>query len=398
MYSKKVDCLFHDCRTVNDMIKAFDAQKHLVDLPVNKKQAPLQAITLPETLDLDVFQDMTDVLHPDSGDQPMDEDFILHPAMDANFQGVEQNSTAAFQDPGPNNQTEEPNVIFYDSFPQDFPEIEVRRDAVHDISNEGLPPRHPDQRYDVTETTASLEKNLDNKGIHTRSLMSLLTSGGESMPFHGPPTSASLESSGIFFVSEFRCFCASAHESPQLTVQLSPPVQLPKTRRRPQRRKMDRSVKKACKDPSNLLQKRRKVHPSALAVGNPNNCLRREKETECLPDDQDSAYDNILHEFEPSPSRLLPSPVLLRQMIFTFLKQIIIPQMNPKPVKDLFLICENESSGLIFEEAAAHLRKLNCRSQFEQDVRRKNKKLCARMFYQTFVYFRRLKPLTVKFP
>ncbi|GLU00235.1 hypothetical protein SLE2022_176150 [Rubroshorea leprosula] len=34
-----------------------------------------------------------------------------------------------------------------------------------------------------------------------------------------------------------------------------------------------------------------------------------DREAECLPDDQDSAYDNILHEFEPSPSRLLPSPV-----------------------------------------------------------------------------------------
>ncbi|GLT84161.1 hypothetical protein SLE2022_024080 [Rubroshorea leprosula] len=473
IYSKKVDYLFHDCHIILvGLSKAFDAKN--VDLPDNENQAPVYAITLPETFNLDALaldddiytegspdnhlrneedirlpdqiptgvnpyiaitfdEDMMDVLHseaaPESGVQPMDEDVILQSPIGGNIQNEELNATAAFQDPGPTNetelpgtsmafgdtgpssqrevlrptmdfynshpgnQTEAPNIIRDDSVTQDFPEIEVRRDTVHDISTEGLPLGHPDQRNDAGEIRVSLEQISDDKEIHTPILRSISTSGGESIPFHehsGPPTSAAFqESPGNL----------SGHKSPQLAIQPSPPVQQPRKRRRTQGRFFDtelvlsnRSMKQALEDSSDLVRKRRNVRASTLAVWKSNNILRKgqlfhgasvtglcvdisemferdyhfakpnlavlqeavssprilqspapsteprdlqipatatatatatgtesspehrvgrpqasvpeiDRETEYLRDDQGSAYNDILHEFEPSPSK-----------------------------------------------------------------------------------------------
>ncbi|GLT26463.1 hypothetical protein SLA2020_015250 [Shorea laevis] len=55
IYSKKVDYLFHDCHIILvGLSKAFDAKK--VDLPDNENQAPVHAITLPETFNLDALE------------------------------------------------------------------------------------------------------------------------------------------------------------------------------------------------------------------------------------------------------------------------------------------------------------------------------------------------------
>ncbi|GKV08532.1 hypothetical protein SLEP1_g20147 [Rubroshorea leprosula] len=468
IYSKKVNYLFHDCHIILvGLSKAFDAKK--VDLPDNENQAPVHAITLPETFNLDALElddddiytegspdnhlrneedirlpdqiptganpyiaitfdeDMMDLLHseaaPESGIQLMDEDVILQSPIGGNLQNKELNAAVAFQDPGPanetklpgtsmafggtgpssqtevlrptmdfynshpGNETEAPNIIHDDIVTQDFPEIEVRRDTVPDISNECLPLGHPEQRNDASEMRVSLERIWDDKEIHTPILRSMSTSGAESIPFHdhsGPPMFAAFrESLGNL----------SGHKSPQLAIQPSPPVQQPRKRQRTRGRFFDnelvlsdRSMKKALEDSSDLVQKRMNVRASALAVWKSNSILRKgqlfhgasvtglcvdisemferdytfakpnlpvlqgavssprilqspapsteaedlqipatataaeaspehragrpeaavpeiDRETEYLRDDQGSAYNNLLYEFEPSPLR-----------------------------------------------------------------------------------------------
>ncbi|GKV46848.1 hypothetical protein SLEP1_g53809 [Rubroshorea leprosula] len=133
----------------------FDAKK--VDLPDNENQAPVHAITLPETFNLDALElddddtyytegspdnhirneedirlpdqiptganpciaitfdeDMMDVLHseaaPESGVRLMDEDVILQSPIGGNLQNKELNAAVAFQDPGPANETTLPGT------------------------------------------------------------------------------------------------------------------------------------------------------------------------------------------------------------------------------------------------------------------------------------------------
>ncbi|GKV46869.1 hypothetical protein SLEP1_g53831 [Rubroshorea leprosula] len=213
---------------------------------------------------------MMDVLHseaaPESGVQLMDEDVILQSLNGGNVRIEELSAAAAFQDPGPTNETElpgtsmafggtgpggqtkvrrptmdfykrhpgneteAPNIIHDDSVTQDFPDIEIRCDTVHDISNGCLPLGHPDERNDANETRVSLEHILDDNEIHTPILRSMSSSGGESVPFHehfGSPTSAGFqESPGNL----------SRNKSPQLAIQPSPAVHWPRKRQRTQGR------------------------------------------------------------------------------------------------------------------------------------------------------------------
>lgn len=54
IYSKKVDYLFQDCNAVlTGLSKAFASIQ--LTLPEDARQAPVQSITLPETLDLDAL-------------------------------------------------------------------------------------------------------------------------------------------------------------------------------------------------------------------------------------------------------------------------------------------------------------------------------------------------------
>lgn len=407
IYSKKVDYLVDDCKvTLNGLNKTIFYTTKKVDLPENEMQAPVQAITRPDTfcldalnLDYDTYnegspdnhfrneedirlpeqiptgsdpyvaitfdEDMEDVLQPeaahDSGDRPMDEEMDL---------------------PGGHlNQTESPSIIREKGIPQDFPEIEVRRDAVHDLGNEGIPPGHSDQRNNAAEIPGSLDQILDDKEIHTPNVRSASSSGGEPMPFHehpGAPTSAAIEESPRV---------SFGHESPQLAIQPSPPAQQPRKKRKRHNIFFDNELvlsnkfmKKALEDTNDLVRKKSTAHSSALAVWKSKNSLQKEqvfngpsstgmcaelsdmfskdyifarpnlavleealpnreipqspppntepmdfefpatatateaslpeiiRETECLRDDQGSAFDNVLHGFEPSPSRPMSSP------------------------------------------------------------------------------------------
>lgn len=55
IYSKKVDYLFHDCNIVLIGLRKVFASVQ-VDLPEDARQAPFQAITLPQTFNLDAME------------------------------------------------------------------------------------------------------------------------------------------------------------------------------------------------------------------------------------------------------------------------------------------------------------------------------------------------------
>lgn len=55
IYSKKVDYLYHDCNIILiGLSKVFPSTQ--VNLPEDARQAPVQAITLPKTFDLDAME------------------------------------------------------------------------------------------------------------------------------------------------------------------------------------------------------------------------------------------------------------------------------------------------------------------------------------------------------
>lgn len=55
IYSKKVDILYDDCNAVLSRLRKAFASVDL-NLPEDARQAPVQAITLPDTFDLDAME------------------------------------------------------------------------------------------------------------------------------------------------------------------------------------------------------------------------------------------------------------------------------------------------------------------------------------------------------
>lgn len=102
-------------------------------------------------------------------------------ALKLHWLNKELNSTAPFKDLRSSSLKESPNIIL-----KDLPEIEKRRDAVHDFSNEGIPPGHSYQKDkdNAAEVTGSLDQMLDANEICTPTLKSESISGGESMHSH----------------------------------------------------------------------------------------------------------------------------------------------------------------------------------------------------------------------
>lgn len=88
--------------------------------------------------------------------------------------------SASFQDPGPSNQTravdERPNE---DSIPQNIPEVEVMRDAVHDLPLANVP-SWPDQGDDRLEPDRDLEQ-LIFKEMRTPAVEEISVPGGHSI-------------------------------------------------------------------------------------------------------------------------------------------------------------------------------------------------------------------------
>ncbi|KAG8485071.1 hypothetical protein CXB51_021204 [Gossypium anomalum] len=302
IYSKKVDYLFHDCNIILiGLSKVFATTQ--VNLPEDARQAPVQAITLPETLDLDAMDLDVDVYTEDASDNHLkspeditltdqipverdayvaitfDDDIMMDdalPQMNDNLHEPPESGHEGFEDPGPDNQEQVPSVqnagpsnqtqvleSVSNEGSQDIPEIEMMRDAFHDFSTQKLPSMCPDDK-----NTDALEQALDEKEICSPSL-NLLASGELSMPFQqhsNPPTSASNGPPEAF-----------VHESPELVIPPSPPPPQPRQRRKT-RQKFDeklvlpnRFMKRALEDCSDLVRKKKKIPCSALGIWRSNN-------------------------------------------------------------------------------------------------------------------------------
>ncbi|KAL5760533.1 hypothetical protein ACOSP7_019040 [Xanthoceras sorbifolium] len=197
----------------------------------------------------------------------------------ASNQMGEQAATVDFREPGPSNQTEVLHVGLSDtSSPQNFPEIEVMRDAVHDISPGKVPPLFSDHGNCATEPVESVDQIiLNEKEIDTPILEDVFASGGQSLEFQqrseAPPSAVSQEVPEISF----------RHSSPQLAIRSTPPLQQQKPRRR-KRKFFDESIvlsnaiiKKGFEDASDLLRKRRNMPNSALGLWKFNNILRKDR-------------------------------------------------------------------------------------------------------------------------
>ncbi|KAE8673556.1 hypothetical protein F3Y22_tig00111779pilonHSYRG00083 [Hibiscus syriacus] len=181
IYSKKVEYLYHDCNIILiGLSKVFASSQ--VTPPEDAIQAAVQAITLPQTLDLDAMEldvdayneesiyiaqdimmedaspqeafhrsgsiEMNDIVHepPESGSKGMNDPAPDNQIQSPSFQdsgpinqmGV-QREAEDFERQGPSNQTQVLESISNQSF-QDFPEMETMRDAAHDFSTQNLPP------------------------------------------------------------------------------------------------------------------------------------------------------------------------------------------------------------------------------------------------------------------
>ncbi|KAE8702034.1 Cohesin subunit rad21, putative isoform 2 [Hibiscus syriacus] len=333
IYSKKVEYLYHDCNIILiGLSKVFAPSQ--VTLPEDAVQAPVQAITLPQTLDLDAMElDVDDYNEEDAdnhlgnleditladqipaeSDQYVSVTFddvnqflfliydffyecsILHEPPENGLKGVndpapdDQIQRTSFQDPdpinqtgvqseaedierhGPSNQTQVMESVSNDNS-QDFPEMETMRDAAHDFPPQNLPSVGLDNRNDPAEVAASLEQVLEEKETRTPSL-NLLASGEPSMPFQqhsDPPASASNAPLEAF-----------VDASPQLVIPPSPPPEQPRRRRR--RNFFDeklvlpnRLMKRALEDCSDIVRKRKKTPCSALGVWKLNNARKAEQ-------------------------------------------------------------------------------------------------------------------------
>ncbi|KAF3449990.1 hypothetical protein FNV43_RR06069 [Rhamnella rubrinervis] len=308
IYSKKVEYLCQDCIFVYTTFrKTFSS----IDLSEDANQAPVHAITLPDTFDLDAldldddislegpydnhlrsYEDITlkepyvaisfdeDIIMdesnpeevPDSNVAAMDEDIVHPPAVYSSL-GVEVPHDVSFQGPGLSDHEEKSESGHRDENLPD--EIEVLREAVPVISPGKLPPVSPNCRNDVTEAHESIDVAMNEKDILSP-IMEDKTPGGLSLhqPSSGPPPAsvASLQD-GLEIINSPISFA----------IRSTPPVKQPKPRPRKRKQNYDDSpvltnkfMKKALKDSRDLLRKRRNITCTALGMWKLNNALSKE--------------------------------------------------------------------------------------------------------------------------
>ncbi|GMI74120.1 SISTER CHROMATID COHESION 1 PROTEIN 3 [Hibiscus trionum] len=335
IYSKKVDYLYHDCNIILvGLSKVFAPSQ--VDLPEDARHAPVQAITLPQTLNLDAMELDVDTYDEEAADNHLrnleditladqipvasdpyvavtfDDDImmddtspqeashksgsielndILHELPQSGSVGLNdpapdnQIQRPSVQDPGPSNQMgvqgEAEDIERQDPSDQtqvlesvsNEPEMETMRDAAHDFSTQNLPSVGLDDTNSPAEVAGSLEQVLEEKEFPTPSL-NLLASGEPSMPFqqHSVPPASAS-------IGPLEAF---ADASAQLFIPPSPPPQQPNQRRR--RKFFDeklvlpnRLMKRALEDCSDLVRKRRKIPCTALGVWKLNNTRKAEQ-------------------------------------------------------------------------------------------------------------------------
>ncbi|MCD7462936.1 hypothetical protein HAX54_049648 [Datura stramonium] len=281
-----------------------------VNLPEGATHAPYHSITWPETFELDAldFNDDLDLnrfedthlksheeitfkdqilTHEDQyvaifidedlgkslsksgevsglGAMPMETDYDP-----SNVDGI----PAQFQNSSPKNQEELNGGTVQDHIPQDIPEIEIMRDAVHDHDS-GNVPLWRDQWNDVMEPDKILEELI----MQDKETASLVVE--EMMERDVPPSATSAE------VQEFtNPHISFGHQSPDLVLRSTPPPEEPKARRRKRKPLIDDDaivlsndqIGRLLNDTSALKHRRKNASLSSLDIWKLNKRHRKDR-------------------------------------------------------------------------------------------------------------------------
>ncbi|KAK8630350.1 hypothetical protein V6N13_079148 [Hibiscus sabdariffa] len=332
IYSKKVEYLYQDCNVILITLSKVFAHSQ-VDLPEDARHAPVQAITLPQTLNLDAMELDFDEYNEEAADNHLrnleditladqipvasdpyvavtfDDDIMMDDAspqeafhksgsieMNDNLDEPPQNGLDGLNDPAPDNQIRRPS--FRDPGPSnqmgvqgEAEDIEgqgqsVQTQVLESVSNgsaQDFPEMETmrDAAHDFSTQnppSVGLDGTDNLEPIRTPSL-NLLASGEPSMPFQQhsvPPDSATNGPSEAF-----------ADASPQLVIPPSPPPPPPPPQQTRQRRRRNfydkklvlpnRSMKRGLEDCSDIVKKRKKIPCSALGVWKLNNSRKGEQ-------------------------------------------------------------------------------------------------------------------------
>ncbi|KAL3348538.1 hypothetical protein AABB24_021953 [Solanum stoloniferum] len=402
IYSKQVEYFAEDCKTLlMGVIKAFSSTN--VNLPEDATHAPYSSITLPETFELDaiVFDEDLDLnrikdTHVKSFEEItledqivshedqyvaifIDEDIVKSLSKSGEVSGLgampmeidsgpsNPDETAAQpQHSSPKNQEGLNKRTVCDDIPQDIPDIELMRDAVHDHSFENVP-LWSDRGNDVMEPDRVLEEQImRDKETASPVVKEILAPGGHSIPSQQrqePPSTTSAEAHE--FADPQISF---GHQSPDLALLSTPPLEAPKIRRKRKLLIYDKDIvlpnnemKRRLKGIGIKPREKKKVPCSSLDIWKQNQRLRKDGiffepiitglcndlcniykkdfisakvmmasseenhaepsnnqappsendlpvEIERLRDNQDLASTNLLSEILPSPNRPISSP------------------------------------------------------------------------------------------
>ncbi|CAK9154912.1 unnamed protein product [Ilex paraguariensis] len=276
IYSKQVEYLYHDCNVVLIGIrKAFSSVE--INLPEDASHAPFYSVTLPNTFELDALDLDDDYYHDWFQDNHLRSQEEITLPDDQIPIGRDAYIVVTFDEVAMTTEVNErPNE---DSIPQNIPEIEVIRDAVHDKNV----PVWPDQGNHVLVPDRTSEQLvMEEEEIIPQVMEEILESGGHSLPSQQcqePPSAASKQASEIYDTH-----ISFGHVSPELAIQSTPPAEQPKGRPRKRKHHYDEStvltnkfMKRALTDSSDIQRVRRDCPCSALGFWKLNNRLKKEK-------------------------------------------------------------------------------------------------------------------------
>ncbi|ESQ44130.1 hypothetical protein EUTSA_v10005819mg [Eutrema salsugineum] len=232
--------------------------------PMDVDQSTVPASALPGDTDVEMAYEA----------EPNNEPGDINVGLDTGTYGPRNDTEEIpeFQDPRPSNLTEALNASPERGnaiSPGSVPEIEIRRDAAHDLSPASHPPFAAEQQTEPLDETLNEkettmpnidEEVLDSRGHTTFELRS------------GSPGFAGSEEERESFL----------HPSPQLALQPTPP---PQPQSRPRKRKYfdkvtvltNRNMRARLEDPSDTLRKRKKMPLSNLNIWRMNNQSKKDQ-------------------------------------------------------------------------------------------------------------------------